>query len=174
MNLSFDNLAWLAQWFKRHGKKLPHPRKWVPLYNATSWDLDDLFACFRRDALYTRNQVWTTLLERDKTGAWPKMQTSDAFWLRARWHAAEEFCNTAIAGKMSSATSYPGYPPTDVQAAIKWLVLDLWDEQLVDEWICQHARDYVYTESYGEPETADDLERYLDNLENPSAHPNQD
>jgi hypothetical protein len=162
MNLSPQEITWLYLWLEEHQKKMPGGRSRRPHYNATSWDLDDLFRAFRVDAVWSREIVWKAVSERAAAGAWPKMEPSHSFWLMQRWEMASRYC-CAVLEKASKEDSSPiiAASPVDAQAAIKWLLLDLWDGRLVDLWIRENARDCVavdWPESGEEPYL---LEQYL-------------
>jgi hypothetical protein len=54
--------------------------------------------------------------------------------------------------------------PTDAQAAIKWLWIDLWDTRLVDIWIRENARVCVAVDWPEDDEAQRELDRYFDKI----------
>jgi hypothetical protein len=165
MNPTLEEIAWLYSWLKEHKEKMPGGRSSGPHYNASCWDLDDLFRAFREDAVGSRDRVWQAVLKRGQSGAWPKMKSSDAFWLRERWLMAERYCREVLEEGSNPVSQIPVSSPKDTQATIEWLLLDLWDDTLVDLWIRENARDYVYADHYKSEEAPEELERYLRKLE---------
>ena len=144
MNLTPQETAWLLVWLEDHQKKMPGARSYPPHYDATSWDIDDIFHVFRREAVFSHDRVWQAVSERASTGLWPKMKSEDAFWLRQRWAMATRYCRAVLEKHSRSANSTVlAKCPTDAQAAIKWLLLDEWDRRLVDIWIHENARDCI-------------------------------
>jgi hypothetical protein len=166
MTLSPEEAAWLYFRFQQHDKKMPSPRTFQPYYNASSWDLDDLFTTFRDDALDTLHTTAKAVLVVTQGKAWPRMTTKEAFWMRERWQMAERYCRQLVTTKYALGP-VPNTPPVDVPAALEWLLTDLWAEQLVDVWLRENARSYVSVEDYSLQESITELEIYLRKLERP-------
>jgi hypothetical protein len=69
MSLSPEELAWSLLQLEQLEANLPKRRfRNYPFYDATSWDLDDLFRAFRQDMRSSRELIWSALLERAKFG----------------------------------------------------------------------------------------------------------
>jgi hypothetical protein len=97
-------------------------------------------------------------------GEWPKVAREVSFWLRERLSMALLYCQVAL-----ERANHPGpiqaTRPRDGQAAIKWLLVDVWLEHLSDIWLRDNARSYVSI-SWAEDEQSEaQLERYLRKLE---------
>jgi len=165
MNLTSQEAGLICSWLRSNAKKLPSPRTFHPCYNVDSWDLQDLFRAFRRDATESRDKIWTFVVQRFDTGVWPKMKTSDAFWLRERWQMAERYCSQVAGLGVYSPIPSDVAPPKDFQTTAAWLLLDLWDSRLVDVWIRENARAYVSVWDPSLDESMVELEIYLRKLE---------
>jgi hypothetical protein len=164
MPLSHEELAWSLLQLEQLQANLPKRRfRNYPFYDATSWDLDDLFRAFRQDMRSSRELIWSALLERAKFGTWPDLPKSAFFWLRQRLAMALRYCR-AVLEESSRPDPIPANPPKDTPAAIKWLVIDFWDERLAEIWLRENAREYVVV-SWPEDENDYELERYLQKLE---------
>ena len=164
MTLTAEEAAWLYFRFQEHGKKMPSSSTFQPYYNASSWDLDDLFSTFRDDALETLHTTSKAINVIIQGKAWPRMNTKEAFWMRERWQLAEQYCKELILAKYRPGP-VPNLPPSDVPAVLTWLLSDLWAERLVDVWLQENARSYVSVEDYSLQESITDLEIYLRKLE---------
>jgi hypothetical protein len=165
MKHTYEELAWLLVWFEEHKRKMPSSRRFEPYYNASSWDLDDLFRAFREDAVGNRQAVWDAVWERSKLGKWPKIHSSTAFWLKERWEMAESFCRYLLQTRNASLPPVLAAQPTNPEASIKWLLLDMWDTSLVDAWIRERAREFVFADDGHCEGSEAELERYLNKLE---------
>jgi hypothetical protein len=164
--LTLGEAHWLCGRFIEYRKRLPSARRFQPIYDAGSWTLSALFEAFRRDATASGERVQTFLIHRLATGAWPKMKTSEAFWLRARWEMADRYCREVAGIAFDSSPGVKaGVSPKDVQAVTSWLLVELWDTRLVEIWIREHARDYVSVSDNTLDGSRIELERYLDELE---------
>lgn len=165
MTFSPPEAAWLYFRLVEHGKRAPSSRTFEPYYNASSWDLQDLFRAFRADATELPAALSKAGLVVTRRAAWPRMKTCEAFWIRERWGMAERYClevsgmNTLSGGQVAST------PPADPESAILGLLTDLWNERLVDVWIRENARSYVSVDDYSLQESITDLEVYLRKLE---------
>jgi hypothetical protein len=163
MNLTPQEIAWLLLWLEDHQKKMPGARAHPPHYNATSWDIDDLFRAFREDAVWSRDILWQAVSVRAGTGVWPKIESRYAFWLRQRWTMAIRYCRAVLETRShSDPTAVLASCPKDAQAAIRWLLLDEWDGRLVDIWIRENARDCVSCDWLDDSEDGDERERELE------------
>lgn len=164
MPLSPEELAWSLLQLEKLEANLPKRCfRNYPFYDATSWDLDDLFRTFRRDTRSSRELIWSVLLERAKLGVWPNLSKEVFFWLRQRLAMARRYCEAVLA-KSHRSGPISASPPKDAPAATKWLVLDLWDERLAEIWLRENARTYVVV-SWPEDDNEYELERYLEKLE---------
>jgi hypothetical protein len=164
MPLSHQELAWSLPQLEELEANLPNRRfRNYPFYDATSWDLDDLFCAFQQDMCSSRDLIWSALLERVTLGIWPNLPKPAFFWLRQRLAMAIRYCRTVLEKSLPS-DPIPANRPKDAPAAIKWLVLDLWDERLAELWLRENAREYVVV-SWPEDDNEYELERYLQRLE---------
>jgi hypothetical protein len=164
MNPTIQEIAWILLWLEDHQKKMPGGRSRPPHYDATSWDFDDLFRVFRREATGSPDRLWQAVTERASTGLWPKMKPTDSFWLRQRWAMAVRYCRAVLEKRSrSDPTAVLASRPTDAQAAIRWLLSDKWDERLADIWIRENARDCVSCD-WPEDGREYELERYFQKL----------
>ena len=152
--LSRNEWAWVYLWLTEAGKKMPRKGKNAVAYNATNWDGDDLYHTAREGAIYSRSEVWKAVEERARIGAWPKaIEAETAFWLRARWEEVSKFSEEVLATADDSSLPH-ATPPADALGALKAVLLDFWDEVLVDSWLTKHLGDCTYFESYGaDPES---------------------
>jgi hypothetical protein len=163
VKLMAGEALWIQEWLQAHGQKLPGVRRFQPGYKADSGNFDEIFRVFRLDAIGFRESIWKAVLERSISGAWPRVDRETAFWLRERWKMAQRLCALIIQKGNNSATR--ASRPKDAQTTIRWFLLEAWDERLVDLWVREHAREYVYTD-YGCPEESIiELEIYLRKLE---------
>ncbi len=164
MPLSDEELAWCLLQLEQLEANLPKRRfRNYPFYDATSWDLDDLFRAFREDMRSSRDLIWSALLERAKFDVWPDLPKAAFFWLRQRLAMARRYCRSVLE-ESSRSDPIQANPPKDAPAAMKWLVLDLWDERLAEIWLHENAREYVVV-SWPEDGNDYELERYLKKLE---------
>lgn len=161
MKLTDQQLQSALQWLEAHRMKKRGGKPFSPHYNATSWDLDDLFRAFRRDAVGSRDIIWQAVSERTIKGDWPKLQSRDSFWLSQRWSMAVRYCQEVLEQSKTTATSEApsNHPKVDMEA-VKWLLMDLWDQSLVDVWIQENARDSVVVE-WPEDDNEYQLEAYF-------------
>ena len=166
MQLAPGEYAWLLLQLEELSAKMPYRSRYEPMYDATSWDLEDLFRAFREETLSFREPIWSAVCERAMTGKWPKLSREAVFWLRERLVAARQWCEVVLQ-KANSSDPIRATRPKDGRAAIEWLLLELWHEHLADFWLRENARRYVSihwpmeTDEEGEA----DLERYLRKLE---------
>ena len=77
---------------------------------------------------------------------------------------AERYCREVLERPSHLASPVVAQRPPDPEAAVRWLLLDLWDGQLVDVWIRENARDCVYADHYKSEDAPYELERYLQKL----------
>lgn len=165
MKYTYEELAWLLVWLEEHKVKMPNPRRFQPYYDASSWDLDDLFRAFREDAVSNRQAVWDAIWERSKLGKWPRVHSSTAFWLRERWGMAEEYCRYLLQTRDSSLGPVLATRPPNPEASIKWFLLDKWDQSLVDAWLRDRAREFVFADDGHCDGSEAGLERHLEKFE---------
>lgn len=163
MQLTHGEIAWLLLQLEELSTKLPRTR-YSPYYDARSWDLDDLFRAFREETVSRRDTIWGGLQERAMTGIWPKLPREAAFWLRERLSAGLLYCRVVLQGAKAS-TPIAAIHPEDGATAIKWILLDFWDEELSEAWLRENARSYVSVSWAEDEETEFQLERYLHRLE---------
>ena len=160
MNMSAEEFAWLLLDLESVAKKMPGTRSQDPHYDASTWDLDDLFRAFRADAVWSRDIIWKAVSERATSGIWPKMETKHSFWLRQRWLMALRYCRAVLENRRhSDPTAVVANRPKDAEAALKWLWIDLWDTRLVDVWIRENARSCVAVDW---PESGEGIEQELE------------
>ena len=165
MNLTPQEIAWSLLELEGFQKKMPGTRSRAPHYDASSWDLEDLFRAFREDAVWSRDIVWRAVCERASTGIWPKMETRYSFWLLQRWLMALRYCRAVLEKRSKSDPSaVVASRPTDAQAAIRWLWIDLWDTRLVDIWIRENASLCVGVDWPEDGGTQRELDRYLEKI----------
>lgn len=164
MLLSHEELAWSLLQIEQLEGNLPKRRfRNYPFYDASSWDLDGLFRAFREDMRSSGDLISSALLERAKSGTWPDLPKEAFFWLRQRLAMALRYCRSVL-DECNHSAPIQANRPKDAQAAIRWLVLDLWDGSLAEIWLKDHAREYVVV-SWPEDGNDYDLERYLRKLE---------
>jgi hypothetical protein len=157
MNLSPDEISWLLRWLKEQKKRMPGGQSRGPSYNVAGRDLDEIFLIFREDAVWAGTLCWQVVSERIATGQWPKMKPSHSYWLRQRWLMAERFCRDSLV----KAPAAHATKPSNVDATVRWLLIELWDTGLVDLWIRENARDCVYADHFKCEESPGELERYF-------------
>jgi|ERR1035437_10201809 hypothetical protein len=164
MNFTPQESAWLYGWFRDHRKGMPSARSFQPYYNATSWDLQDLFRAFREEALEHPTEVSSIVSALTTGHKWPRLKTKDAFWIEARWGEVEAHC-MSVSGMRSLAIPASATPPKDAPAAIGWLLQEAWETRFVDSWIRDNARWYVSVDDPSIQESVTDLEIFLRKLE---------
>lgn len=164
MKISSAEATGIQQWLKTLGRK-PGTYGYEPYHPVRSFDLDEVFEAFWRETTGSPQTIWSAVLERTNTGAWPKLKRQDAFWLVQRWEMADRICNWVRKQENDSAkTASP--PPRGVLTTAKWLLLEEWDERLSHLWLRENARDYVILDAIrGTREMQVDLEIYLRKLE---------
>jgi hypothetical protein len=165
MKLTPEEAAWLYRWFREHRKGMPSPRSFQPHYDATSWDLEELFGAFREEALEPPAKMSSVVNALVAERKWPRMRTRDAFWMEARWGEAEGHC--LILSGIQLGSDLPIYvtPPQEPRAAIEWLLQWAWETRFVDLWLRDNARSYVSVDDYSIQESITDLEIFLRKLE---------
>jgi hypothetical protein len=142
---------------------LPSSAKFVPCYNATSWDCDDLYRAAREDAIRSRSIVWQLVEDKLAAGAWPRGQYEAKFWLRARWDGAISYA-LELEGAARGLASQ-SRPTKDDRKTTRWLLFEMWDGPIVDRWLAEHLEDYTYYENYGlDPDSYADYSKWLDRL----------
>lgn len=148
LKLSRDEWAWVLVTLLSMEKKMPGHARHKMCYNATRWDLDDLYRAAFEEACAHREEVWRAVELRAIDGRWPKVKPAVAFWLSARTKAARGFAEAVLAKAKPSDTPPHAMPPADGQSVIKQLLLDYWDGCFVDDWLAENLRDYTYQEPY--------------------------
>jgi hypothetical protein len=164
MNLTPQEMAWLLAVLEDIQKKMPGARSREPHYDASSWDFDDLFRAFREQAVWSRDIIWQAVAERISTGVWPKVEPKYSFWLRQRSLLALRYCRAVLEkSNGSDSKTVIASRPNDAQAALKWILLDLWDTRLVDMWIRENARACVSSD-WPEEGVEYELEKYFEKM----------
>lgn len=164
MQLALSEIAWLLLQLEELCKKMPRKSRYLPYYDARSWDLDDLFRAFREETLSLSEPIWTAVQERAMTGEWPKVAREVSFWLRERLSMALHYCQAARE-RANDSGPIQATRPKDGQAVIKWLLMDVWLEHLSDIWLRDNARSYVSISWAEDVQSEAQLERYLHKLE---------
>lgn len=164
MQPTLGETAWLLLQLEELCEKMPRKSQYLPYYDARSWDLDDLFRAVREETLSFPEPIWSAVQERAMTGEWPKLGKEVSFWLRERLSTALLYCQVVLE-RANHSDPIQATRPTDGQAAIRWLLLDLWHEQLSDIWLRDNARAYVSVSWAEEEDSEEQLERYLHRLE---------
>lgn len=144
---------------------MPSPRSFQPHYDATSWDLRDLFRAFREEALECPSGVSSIVSALTTGHKWPRLKTKDAFWMEARWGEAEGYCMSVSRRAIHSVTLVSTPPPKDASAVIGWLLQEAWETRFVDLWLRDNARWYVSVDDPSIQESITDLEIFLRELE---------
>jgi len=143
---SLSDQEWLALDRQLHDTvcKLPKCGNYEPHYDATSWDLDDLYRAFREEARRSQSEVLRIVEEFENQGAWPRGRYKAKFWLRARSEEASAFVREIVAAASHSAIRADETLQADAPTAIRWLLYTRWDEQSVDYWLSANLQDYVH------------------------------
>jgi hypothetical protein len=167
LTLSSEEWAWVLLFLIDAGKKMPKHGRHKMGYNATRWDFDDLYESALSDACWYGTEIWQAVEERAKFGQWPRVKPAVAFWLEARWVAARQCAEAVVRKAKQSDSPFTVTPPSDAQGTIKRLLIDYWDERLVDDWLAENLGSYTYFDSYGSSD--EDYQHYQDWLREVSA-----
>lgn len=160
-----SNHEWnrIGQMLNEQFRFLPSSAKFVPYYNATTWDCDDLYRAAREDAIRSRSIVWQLVEDKLAAGAWPRGRYESKFWLRARWEGAVSYA-LELAGVARGLATHPR-PAKGDRTITRWLLFEMWDGPIVDRWLAEHLEEYTYYESYGlDPDDYAYYSKWLDRL----------
>lgn len=159
----------ITPWLVAEEQKLPKPGSRIPCYNATNWDLDDIYNSAHHDSLHSRTAVSAMLECKATTGKWPKVTSEEKFWLRARWEAGLMVVQTVECALERSLERKLSITMPDLLPLAKVVVLDYWDSGMAHEWFSANLSDNIFREQYDDDEEGTNqrhFERWIRRLEN--------
>jgi hypothetical protein len=171
--MSFPPALSNRQWSDLHrllcdtSAKLPKTGSYEPHYDATSWDLDDLYRAFREEALRSQSEVLPLVEAWESQGAWPRGKYKGKFWLRARIEEASAFVREIVEVPSNSAIRFDESLPTDARSVTRWLLYTRWDEQLADYWLSENLEFYTHLDDCpGGEEQMEEFHSWLSEVRN--------
>jgi len=123
---------------------IPRRGNYTPVWRVALWTINGAYDYIRDEALHYSSKVRNLLEEKENSGSWPRGQRDAKYWLRARWDEAIAY---AKEGAVSSEDEDPKQPK-ELQKTISTLLIDLFDERLVDFWLMEHISDITYIDTY--------------------------
>lgn len=136
-----SEIAWLLDWLRQKYQKAPK-REWRRAPASASWDIDELVAQKRHEAITDGAEIWQAIREHDVAGRWPKLSGRAAYFLCERLVAGIVWAESWLRKHNPSGDAVVPVRPSDAEAIGRQVVIEHWDTKAVDYWLEDTKADF--------------------------------
>jgi len=134
-------VLWLHEWFRKTRKSAPTRQwRWAPA--SPSWDSQEIFEGFRREATTDSADIWRAVCEHEISGRWPKLSGRAAYFLRERLDSGLALCSEMLRRHNPIDPAARAIQPQGSEALVRQLLVEDWDTKGVEAWLEDHKQDF--------------------------------